>query len=86
MGLEEKEIAIIRKHKRWANGYSVMWTVLAFAVLAGNYGLLTMLDASDTERVCMMLVAATLVLVNAVWQAAGMALAAMERTFRPFLE
>jgi hypothetical protein len=86
MALDEREIAIIRKHKRWANGYSVIWTVLAFAVLAGNYGLLTMLDASDTERVCMMLVAATLVLVNAVWQAAGMALAAMERTLRPSLE
>jgi len=82
MALGEREIAIIRKHKRWANGYSVIWTVIAFAVLAGNYGLLTMLDASDTERVCMMLVAATLVLVNAVWQAAGMALAAMERTLR----
>ena len=82
MALGEREIAIIRKHKRWANGYSVIWTILAFAVLAGNYGLLTMLDASDTERVCMMLVAATLVLVNAVWQAAGMALAAMERTLR----
>ena len=86
MSLNEREIAIIRKHKRWANGYSVIWTVLALAVLAGNYGLLTMLDASDTERVCMMLVAATLVLVNAVWQAAGMALAAMERALRPSLE
>jgi hypothetical protein len=82
MALEEREIALIRKHKRWANGYGVIWTVLAFTVLAGNYGLLTMLDASETERICMMLVTATLVLVNAVWQAAGMALAAMERTLQ----
>ena len=86
MALEEREIAIIRKHKHWANGYSVIWTVLAFTVLAGSYGLLTMLDASDTERVCMMLVTSTLVLVNAVWQAAGMALAAMERTLQRPLE
>jgi hypothetical protein len=82
MALEEREIAIIRKHKRWADGYSMIWNVLAFAVLAGTYGLLTMLDASDTDRVCLMIVAATLVLVNAVWQAAGMALAAMERTLQ----
>jgi len=82
MALEEKEIAIIFKHKRWADGYSIIWNVLAFTVLAGTYGLLTMLDASDTDRVCLMIVAATLVLVNAVWQAAGMALAAMERTLQ----
>jgi len=82
MALEEKEIAIIRKHKRWADGYSIIWNVLAFTVLAGTYGLLTMLDASDTDRVCLMIVAAILVLVNAVWQAAGMALAAMERTLQ----
>ena len=82
MALEEREIAIIRKNKRWADGYSIIWNVLAFTVLAGTYGLLTMLDASDTDRVCLMIVAATLVLVNAVWQAAGMALAAMERTLQ----
>jgi hypothetical protein len=79
MPLSQDEIAILRKHKKWADGYSVIWLIISFGVLAGNYWLLTMLEASEADRVAMMIVVATLVLVSAIWQAAGMSLARMER-------
>jgi hypothetical protein len=83
MPLSQDEIAILRKHKEWANGYSVIWLIIVFGVLGGNYWLLTMFNASGADRVCMMIVVATMLLVSAIWQAAGMSLARMERIRRP---
>jgi hypothetical protein len=80
--LSQDEIAILRKHKEWANGYSVIWLIIAFGVLGGNYWLLTMAATSDMDRICMMVVVATLLLIIAIWQAAGMSLARIERMVR----
>jgi len=86
MELKESEIAAIRRHKQWANGYSVMWLIIAFGVLGGQYWLFTIFEAPEADRACLMVITATLILVIAIWQAAGLSLARMEITLQRLAE
>lgn len=75
MPLDANQIAVIREHMQWAYRFAIFWDVLALAVFGGGYALATMMELNGENRAVMAVMLGTLLILNAMWQAAGLLLA-----------
>src|ERR1700728_2963406 len=75
MATETPSARIIRIHKKWADGLTIIWQILVITLFGGFYLLLEYLqvDAQDRNSALILLVAVTV--VSAIWQAVGLAVA-----------
>jgi hypothetical protein len=75
MALESQGTRILRLHKRWADGWTLIWLVFVLTLFGGIYFFLDQAGVSPADRVAPLVLLAVVVLVAAIWQAAGMAVA-----------
>lgn len=80
----------VRTHKRWADGPGLIWTTITIGVFIGAHILMEQTATEPLERVSAYILLSTVVIVICVcviviyvWQAAGLALARLERSRAP---
>ena len=78
MPAQQPDPAILRAHLEWARRHALSWLVLSLGVFAAALWLLGQVEAPDGDRTAALVVLSTLILLNALWQAAALALARLE--------
>ena len=68
-------IRIIKLHKRWADGYTLLWQIFILLLFGGIYLVLEQAGVGAQERTTTFVLLATMVLVAAIWQATGLGIA-----------
>lgn len=68
-------IRIIKLHKRWADGYTLLWQVFVFFLFGGIYVGLEQFGIGAAERAAAFILLAVMVLVAAIWQSTGLGIA-----------
>jgi hypothetical protein len=66
---------VLRLHNNWADRYMAFWHVCMIVLFGGIYVLLKGLGVGPTERTDAYIILAALLVVGAIWQAAGLTLA-----------
>lgn len=66
---------ILKIHKKWADGFTVIWQILIIALFGGVYFGLSHLQTDRQDRNSALILLAVVIIVAAIWQAAGMAVA-----------
>ena len=69
--LLEREIQIFREHWKWGGNYAVLWIVVTIVIFGGARMMFDYVDADDRTRVPAFVLLSTLIIVNAIWRAAG---------------
>ena len=69
--LTEEELRALKEHWEWGGGYAIIWVFFTILLFGGAHFLFDYIGADDGVRVPAFILLATLVLVNAVWRAAG---------------
>lgn len=75
MRLESQGTRILRLHKRWADCWTLLWQGFVLLLFGGIYFLLDEAGAAPADRAAPLVLLAVMVLVAAIWQAAGLAVA-----------
>ena len=68
-------IRIIKLHKHWADGYTLLWQLFILLLFGGIYFVLAQAGAGAQERTAAFVLLAAMVLVAAIWQATGLGIA-----------
>ena len=84
--LSSDEERILREHWEWAGRYAILWVVFTIFIFGGAHLLFDYLGTDDRARVLAFIFLATLVLVNAVWRAAGALAARLDLGRRGYRE
>jgi RsiW-degrading membrane proteinase PrsW (M82 family) len=71
----EEKLRIIRLHKRWADGLTLIWLALALLLLTGVHFVLDRAGVDAGERTAVIVLLATTVVIAAIWQAVGLGIA-----------
>ena len=80
---EPVRIANAREHNSWARKFALFWLSLSLVLFGGAYALAEASEISNTNRILMFVMLGTIILTNAVWQAAGLALTRLENLILP---
>jgi hypothetical protein len=68
-------IRIIKLHKRWADGLTLLWQIFALLLFGGIYIALEQFGVGAAERSAAFILLAVMVLVAAIWQSTGLGVA-----------
>jgi membrane-anchored protein YejM (alkaline phosphatase superfamily) len=80
---EPIRVANAREHMSWSHRFALFWLALSLVIFGGAYLLAEASEMSETNRTLMFVMLGTIVVTNAVWQAAGLALARLENLILP---
>jgi hypothetical protein len=75
MSTEPDDIRIIRLHKKWADGYTLLSQLLILLLFTGVFLLSEQLGLGPAERAGAFILLAAMVLAAAIWQAVGLGIA-----------
>jgi hypothetical protein len=78
MPAQQPDPAILRAHLDWARRHALFWLVLSLGVFAAAFWLFAQVEVPDGDRTAALVVLSTLILLNALWQAAALTLARLE--------
>jgi hypothetical protein len=67
----------------WARTYAIYWLIMCLAVFGGAYAIAEMTNLSAELRSPLLIMLGTIIVVNAVWQAAGLAMVRLEEVVLP---
>jgi hypothetical protein len=70
-GLSTEETRILREHWEWGGRYAIFWIVFTILIFGGAHLLFDYLGTDERARVLAFIFLSTLILVNAIWRAAG---------------
>jgi len=76
--LSPEEERILRGHWEWAGRYAVFWIIFTIVNFGGAHLVFEYFGADDRVRVACFILLATLILINAIWRAAGALAARLE--------
>jgi hypothetical protein len=68
-------IRIIKLHKRWADGLTLLWQIFALSLFGGIYIGLEQFGVGAAERSAAFILLGVMVLVAAIWQSTGLGVA-----------
>ena len=68
-------IRIIKLHKRWADGWTLLWQIFALLLFGGIYIGLEHFGVGAAERSTAFILLGVMVLVAAIWQSTGFGVA-----------
>lgn len=80
MAAEARGTTILREHFRWASRFALLWVIFTAILFVGGSWLFDEMHASGELRAPAAVLLATVVIVHAIWMAAGMALARLQAT------
>lgn len=72
------ETGCLRSHWKWGARHAAVWTAFVLAMFAAAIALLDELSIGEAARTSALVLLGTLILVNAVWRAAGAVAARLE--------
>lgn len=75
MSAEADFVRIVRLHKRWADGYTLLTLLLVLVLFTGTYVLYDQAGMDAAERTGALVLLGTIILATAVWQAVGLGVA-----------
>lgn len=75
MSTEGDFVRIVRLHKRWADGYTLLTLLLILMLFTGTYVLYDQAGMDATERTGALVLMGTIILATAIWQAVGLGVA-----------
>lgn len=75
MSTEADFIRIVRLHKRWADGYTLLTLLLILVLFTGTYVLYDQAGMDAAERTGALILMGTIILATAIWQAVGLGVA-----------
>jgi hypothetical protein len=75
MNTETPSTRIIRIHKRWADGFTVIWHLLTLVVFGAVYVFLDRSGVDPVDRNSALILLGVMVLMTALWQATGATIA-----------
>jgi hypothetical protein len=70
-----ERMRILKLHKHWADRYLLIWLVFALALLTGFKIFLDHTDVEPADRTALLALLGLIILLSAIWQAAGLAVA-----------
>jgi hypothetical protein len=73
--MNPERLRILKLHKQWADRYLLIWLVFALALLAAFEFLLEWSGIGAAERAGIVALLGLLILLSAIWQAVGLAVA-----------
>ncbi len=73
--MNSDRLRILKLHKQWADRYLLIWLVFALALLSGFEFFLERAGIDAAERAGIVALLAVLILLAAIWQVAGLAVA-----------
>ena len=76
--LTEDELRALKEHWEWGGRCAMIWVFFTILLFGGAHFLFDYMGADDGVRVPAFIMLATLVLVSAVWRAAGALVARIE--------
>ena len=68
-------IRILKLHKRWADGLTLLWQMFVLLLFGGIYIALEQFDVAAAERSTVLIFLGVMVLVAAIWQSTGLGVA-----------
>jgi len=80
--MNPERIRIIKLHKRWADGYTLLWLVFVVLLFGGIYFVLEQFRAGAADRTAALVLLTVIVLIAAVWQSTGLAVARVHMLLR----
>ena len=80
---EPIRVANTREHMSWSHRFALFWLALSLVIFGGAYLLAEVSEMSETNRTLMFVMLGAIVVTNAIWQAAGLALARLENVILP---
>jgi hypothetical protein len=80
---ETQRVAHTREHMSWAYQFSLFWLILALGIFGAAYAITEMSGVAQEIRAVMFIMLGTIIIINAVWQAAALALARLENVILP---
>ena len=79
MAANPRSIEVLKTHKRWADAYSLVSTVLIVGLVSVTALLADTANTDMAKRVGMFVAIAAVVIVMCIWQATGLAVARVDR-------
>lgn len=73
-----EEMRILREHWEWAGRYAIFWVIFTILIFGGAHLLFDYFGTDERARVLAFIFLGTLVVVNAIWRAAGALAARLE--------
>ena len=83
MPSDDRRLTDIREHMRWARTYALYWLVMCLVLFGGAYAIAEFTELAVELRVPLLLMVGTIIVVNAVWQAAGLTIIRLEQIVLP---
>lgn len=75
---DDRTTQVLRRHKRWADAYAMIWFVLSMAVFGAVWFLLEQGGVAAIDRIPAFILLSTVMLGICIWQAAGALAARIE--------
>ena len=83
MARDEQRLALLSEHLGWARTYGIYRLIMCLAVFGGAYAVAEMIELSPEHLVPLLIMLGTIIVVNAVWQAAGLLVVRLEQVVLP---
>jgi hypothetical protein len=80
--MTEEQVRIIKLHKRWADGYTLIWLGSAVLLVAGLQFVLDRSGIAAAERTGVVLLIVLVLILAAIWQAVGLGIARVHMIVR----
>jgi len=75
MNLDSPSARILRLHKRWADGFTVIWQLLTLVLFGAAYVFFDRSAIDPADRDSALILLGVMILIAALWQATGLAIA-----------
>ena len=80
---KEDEMANLRGHIGWARTYGIFWFGMCLLIFGAAYAMADFIALGVELRALMFIMIGTIIIVNAVWQAAGLMIIRLEKVVLP---
>ena len=83
MPTDARRLTILREHMGWARTYAIYWFVMCLIVFGAAYAIAETIEVSPEKLAPFLIMLGTIIIVNAVWQAAGLLIIRLEEVVLP---
>lgn len=80
--MNSEQMRIIKLHKRWADGYAMIWVGFGLVLMTGIQFALDREGVDASDRTAILLLIALIVILVAIWQAVGLGIARVHMIMR----
>jgi hypothetical protein len=81
MNVESQSTRIIKLHKKWADGLTLIWQLIVLILFGGTYVLLDHVEVSAADRNSMLILLTAMAVIAAIWQGLGLGIARVHMIF-----